>query len=946
MLIQVVLHLTVAACAPLLVRWWGRRAFWVLALPSLGTVIWALARTPAVVDGRGPSEMIRWAPEIGLELGFRLDTLAWLMTLVVAGIGVLVLLYCADYFEDDEPDLGRFSAHLTAFAGAMVGLVTSDNLLLLYLFWELTTVLSYLLIGHVNQDEKSRSAATQALVVTTAGGLAMLCGLVILANAAGSYELSTILAHPPSGTVVSWAVFLILLGAISKSALVPIHFWLPGAMAAPTPVSAYLHAAAMVKAGIYLVARFAPGFAEAPPWRPTILILGALTMLVGGYRALRQHDLKLLLAFGTVSQLGFLMILVGAGTREAALAGVTMLVAHALFKSGLFLTVGSIDHATGTRDLRKLSGLRRSMPLLFWSAVLCGASMAGVPPLLGFVGKEAAYTSLLYADAAWGVPLFVVVMLGSILTFAYTARFLWGAFGTIPGKEPTSVHPLHPLAVAVPVTLAAASLVAAPLSGLGEPYLDGYVDLWPAGSHPAHLGLWHGLNLVLLLSLVTLALGAVLFAWRSRVAHLQQAMPEPPSAISAYRLFMRGLDRLSLEVTGGVQRGSLPLTLGLILLVLIVLPGGSILLGGSMPASVRAFDNPAQLGVAVLATVAAVAAVRSRRRMRGVILVGVTGYAAAVLFLVHGAPDLALTQTLVETLSLVVFVLVLRRLSGRFDENRDIRHRTIRVTLGVLTGAVVTGATVVAAGARTQLPASVGWPKTAYDYGGGGNIVNVALVDIRAWDTMGEISVVLVAATGVASLVYLSSERLSATRARVRDTRSRRGEQAADTTGGWLPEGDNAPRELRSLLLEIVTRVIFHAIMVWSLFLLFVGHNQPGGGFAAGIVAGLALTVRYLAGGAGELRAALPVMPGLLLGSGLFLSAGFGVVSMLAGGDVLQTWDYDLHLPLIGELHLVTSVFFDIGVYLVVIGLVLDILRSLGSGLDAQINRAHEEVNR
>lgn len=933
MLILIAVHLVATLIAPVVIRVLGRRGFWLLALPSLSTAAYALVRTSEATSpaGAAPTDRFTWVESLSLEFSFRLDSLSWLLCLLVGGIGALVLLYCSSYFDDDEPDLSRFAAYLTGFAGAMTGLVLADDLLVLYIFWELTTVLSFLLIGHASESLDARVAATQALVVTTAGGLTMFVGIVMLGQSAGTYELSAIAAHPPSGPLIPIAVVLVLVGAITKSALVPFHFWLPGAMAAPTPVSAYLHAAAMVKAGVYLVARLAPIFAEVVSWRPVVLVLGCATMIVGGYRALRQVDLKLLLAYGTVSQLGFLTVLVGTGSRAAALAGLTLVLAHAVFKCGLFLTVGAIDHATGTRDLRHLSGLRSTMPWLCAGSVLCAASMAGLPPLLGFVGKEVAYAA--YADApdGWSSATLAVLVIGSILTFAYSARFVWGAWVDKPGVADTEVHHLDGVLVGIPTALGLMSLLLGPLSTVLEPAFAGYVERFPATDHEAHLGLWHGWSLPLLLSAVTVILGLVLYARRTVIELWQAALPHPPAAVSGYRLAMRGLDRGSMEVTGFLQRGSLPLSVGLILSVFVALPGGAALLAGT-DWQVRWWDSPAQAVVAGVVSVAAIAAARSRRRLRGVLLVGVTGYGSATLFLLHGAPDLALTQILAETVSLVVFVLVLRRFSGRFSEDPTRRHKILRPALGVATGVAVSLMALVASSVRTAAPGSVDWPKGATGFGGGENIVNVALVDIRAWDTMGEISVVLVAATGIASLIFLSEEPLRRSRERLAQARERR----SDTRGvrGWLAEVESMEGVRRSFLFEVIARLIFHVVMVWSVFLLFAGHNNPGGGFAAGLVGGLALAIRYLAGGRGELRAALPVMPGLLLGSGLFLSAGFGVVSMLVGGDVLQSWAYDVPVPLVGDVHLVTSLFFDLGVYLVVIGLMLDILRSLGAALD------------
>lgn len=952
-------HLAVALLAPWIVRRMGARAFWILAVPPAVTAIWALASAPRIIGGAPLLEIVPWVPSIHLELAFRMDALSWILTLVVSIIGFLVLVYCSGYFTDDEPGLGRFGACLLAFAGAMLGLVTSDDVLVLFIFWEFTTILSYLLIGHRPESRASRSAAMEALVVTTFGGLAMLVGFVMLGESTGSYRLSVILEDGASGPLTSAAVVLLLAGAVSKSALVPFHFWLPGAMAAPTPVSAYLHAAAMVKAGVYLVARLAPAYADLPVWRPIVFVLGGATMIVGALAALKQTDIKLLLAYGTVSQLGFLVILNGAGTPKAALAGLAVLLAHALFKSSLFLVVGAIDHATGTRDLRKLTGLRTRLPILFWAAVISAGSMAGLPPMVGFVGKEVAYSAFtaslekaltsefaILGDSEAAVDLAVLVVLvgGSVLTLMYSVRFIRGAFSTKPGVEPRELHTLPRAVVIVPAVLAVLTLVAGPVSSLFEQPLLAHAALLGEPPASAHLGLWHGINVALFLSTMTWALGFGLDA----LVHEKHGVPQDArvqrtgAGQAAYRRVMRTLDRVSLEVTGALQRGSLPLSLGLIVTVYVAVGGWATIVGGFdwagadmvVAASVGQF-----VGAAAVAF-AAVAAVRSRRRLRAVLLVGATGYGCAYLFLLHGAPDLALTQVLVETLSIIVFVLVLRRLPGRFDDEPWNMGRRLRILLGIGVGTLAAAMTYIMPAARTAPPASAEMAEVAYEFGGGRNIVNVILVDMRAWDTMGELSVVLAAATGIASLVFLRETNVEGARRKLSEVLARRARVTnAEVGSRWLAESGLMP-ERRAVVLEVVTRLIFHIVVLWSVFLLLSGHNAPGGGFAAGLVAGLALCLRYLAGGRDEVRAALPVMPAVLLGLGLFLSAGNALASMLVGGDALQTWHTYLRIPLLGELHLVSSVIFDVGVYLVVIGLVLDILQSLGGALDAQIEAA------
>ncbi|GAB2865993.1 Na+/H+ antiporter subunit A [Nocardioides pacificus] len=948
-------HFIAAALAPTLIATVGRRAFWALALVPLAATGWALSHTGTVREGGSVDQVVRWVPSLDLELAFRLGTLQWVLTLVVVAIGALVLFYCRWYFADDEAGLGRFAGVLTAFIGAMLGLVLADDLLLVYVFWELTTVFSYLLIGHSPEKRASRQAATEALIVTTLGGLAMLVGMLLVGAEAGTYRISELLADPPSGTAVTVGVLLVLVGALSKSALLPFHFWLPAAMAAPTPVSAYLHAASMVKAGVYLVALLAPAFAGTPGWRPVVLTLGVATMLLGGWRALRQIDVKLLLAYGTVSQLGFLLVVLSVGTRSAALAGLSLLLAHALFKATLFLVVGIVDHSTGTRDLRELSGVGRSMPVVAAAAFVAAASMAGVPPVLGWVAKESVLTALLDVARAdgdgsgvgalggWLVVIGVVV--GSALTVAYSARFLWGTFATKssaanPDAAPTPTHPVPVGFAAAPVVLAALSLA---LGFAGHPLteqLAPYAAAFPEGVHETELALWHGIGLPLALSLLALALGLAAFAVRVPVAQFQAALTHGWSAERGYRWTMRSVDRLAVEVTGTTQRGSVAAYLAIILVAVLLVPGSTLVAGMSGEIDVVAWDTPAQAFVGVVMAAAALMATRSRRRLRAVLLVGVTGYGTAMLFALHGAPDLALTQVLVETVSVVVFVLVLRRLPEYFTDRPLSRNRFWRMALGAATGIAVAGFMLVATGARTAVPVSAAFPEEAVDYGGGNNIVNVILVDVRAWDTLGELSVLLAAATGVASLIFLDS-RTSGIR-RVHEIPQPPSVEKLSTTVGrrvWLPGPRTMRPDRRSIIFEVVTRLAFHTIVVFSIYLLLVGHNLPGGGFAAGMVTGLALIVRYLAGGRYELDEAAPIDAGRLMGVGLAVAALAGLAPLAFGGAVLQSAIVDLHIPLLGDLHLVTSVFFDVGVYLIVVGLILDLLRALGSRIDRQILR-------
>src|SRR3984893_1624396 len=945
-------HAVATAVAPLLVYQWGRMAFYPLALVPLGSLGWVALNWPQ--PGRATRADVQWVPGLSMNITLRFDGLAAIMSVLVLGIGALVLFYCADYFHHHdghaEKRLPSFAAELVAFSGAMFGLVCSDNMLVLYVFWELTTVLSFLLVGHYAERATSRRAATQALLVTTFGGLAMLVGIVVLGNLAGTYLLSELIAAPPTGLAASIGVMLVLVGALSKSAIVPMHFWLPGAMAAPTPVSAYLHAAAMVKAGVYLVARMTPGIADLPPWRPTVIILGVLTMLLAGWRAVREYDLKLILAFGTVSQLGLITLMVGAGGGDLMLAGLTMLCAHAMFKASLFMVVGVIDHATGTRDIRRLAWLgQHSRPILI-IAVLATASMAALPPFLGFVAKEADFETVAHSPTLGAAAPYVLagVVIGSLFTTIYSLRFLWGAFGRkgLPQPSTRVAQMRRPPAtfLAAPAILALAGLVVGLWPARLDGVLDDYADTVPGGAD-YHLALWHGLGLPLLLSVLVLALGTAAFFGRARLR--RGRVPSLPlgNADRIYDAVLRGADVFSVRLTALTQRGSMPATQSVILSTLVLLPVVVLALGARDRPDFKLWDSPLQVVVGLLILAAAPGSTVMRNRLAAVLLVGVTGYGCGAIFVFHGAPDLALTQFLVETLTLVIFVLVLRTLPAAADRANIKRFRLPRAALGLAVGATVTALAAFAMAARTGTPIGELLPDAAYYRGHGANTVNVLLVDIRAWDTLGEISVLLVAATGVASLVF--RHRRFGAAPRVAD--------AGQPDIGWLPDiaispaaGDvtwlrgselRDPRH-RSLVLEVATRLIFPLIMVLSAYFFFAGHNTPGGGFAGGLTAGLALVLRYLAGGRYELGETLPFDAGKILGVGLGLSAGTAVASLLMGAPVLSSALILLDLPVLGTVKFGTALFFDLGVYLIVVGLVLDVLRSLGARVDVEMAQA------
>ncbi len=745
----------------------GRRALAVGVIGPVVALVWLAAQLGRLLDGGSVDEHVSWVPGLGIALDLRLDGFAAVMVLLVSGVGVAVFAYAARYLPATGEALGRLIGLLTLFSGAMLGVVLSDNLLVLYTFWELTSITSYLLIGNDHTKARARAAALQALLITSAGGLAMLAGFVLVGQAAGTFRLSALLADPPGGTAVTVGLVLVAVGAFTKSAQYPFHSWLPGAMVAPTPVSAYLHSATMVKAGVYLIARFAPAFAATTTvWRPLVVGVGLVTMLAGGLRAMRQHDLKLLLAFGTVSQLGFMVVMFGVGTPEAVTAGCVLLVAHAAFKAALFMVVGILDHETGTRDLRELPALGRGWGLTKAVALISAASMAGLPLFLGFIAKEEDYGAL--ADARFSAHNLVLAgtVLGSMISFAYSARFLWGAF-VAPARRPpdpfADAHPPvdHAHTPAFSFVLPAAVLAAFTLvMGLFPSLLDGLISAagrsLDASAHGVHLALWHGLELPLVLSGVTIAGGCALVAAARPIGRVLATGARVPSGSDVYVAALRGLNEGATRLTGVVQNGSLPVYTGVILFTAAALPGAVLLTSGSWPGWPRALASPAQLPVAVLIVGAAVGAAAVGRRFSAALLLGVVGYGMAALFVVQGAPDLALTQAAIETLSTVLFVLVLRRLPDRF-ERRPLRSRLglgrgLRVVVAGTVSVTVFAFMIMASSSRPARPVSAEMVERALPDGHGRNVVNVILVDFRGLDTLGEITVLAAAAIGAVAL--------------------------------------------------------------------------------------------------------------------------------------------------------------------------------------------------
>ncbi len=730
----------------------GRNVLWLAAVPMAFTAVWSATRlgaADAVTWG------FDWVPGLDVGIEFRVDAMGALLSVLVSGIGALVCVYAVGYFSPTASGLGRFASTLLAFSTAMIGIVWADSVWTLFVFWELTSVTSFLLVGFKHVDAGARVAARRALVITAAGGLALLGGFVLLVDAAGTARISDL--PPVSGGTATAAAVLILVAAATKSAQVPFHVWLPGAMAAPTPVSAYLHSATMVKAGVILVAVLAPAFQDTSVWKPLGLAFGLATMIWGAVGALRHVDAKLILAWGTVSQLGLLVSLLALGTAKATFAAVSILVAHAVFKAALFMVVGEVDVRTGTRNINELHGLRRSMPLTFAVAVAAGASMAGVPPLLGFPAKEAAIEAMILLSGGERLLVGGLVIGGSVLTVAYTTRFLVGVFGDRTGPVGAAasgelvVTPPRPAMATPEAVLGAASLLGfAALGWVTGVVRDAATTLDPS-AEVYSLYRWPGITSAFVTSVLVVTGGLILGVLIVRRPVTAGPVARGASAVDA---LVDGVARASRLVAARVQHGSLPLYLATTV-VALALAASPFVLAIDADA-LYWYDNRAQGVLVLMVVAAAVAAARVSSRLGAALVLGGVGFSVAGLFVAQGAPDLVLTQLLVETVIVVGFVVGLGRLSIWFPQAGRLWTGG-RLMVSLLMG--ITVAVALAAGASNPVgePPVRELAESAVSEGGGNNVVNVILTDTRALDTLGEVIVLLAVAVGILTLTAKGS---------------------------------------------------------------------------------------------------------------------------------------------------------------------------------------------
>ena len=824
-----------------------------------------------------------WLTELGLTFSFRLDGLAVLFTLVITLIGTFILLYGGAYFKD-HPKKGFFLTWTLFFMASMVGVVTSENIFLLFVFWEFTSFSSYLLIGFNHEQESSRFAAQQALLVTGGGGLFLLAGLIMLSMITGTTELTSILAFE---NIQDHALFTpmfiaIALGAFTKSAQVPFHFWLPGAMAAPTPISAYLHSATMVKAGVYLLARFFPLFSQTPIWTPTCGIVGGLTFLVGTLLAIGQTDLKRILAYSTMAVLGALILMLGIGNEIAITAMLVFFVAHALYKATLFMVVGIIDKFAKTRDIRELSGVRSLLPLPFVAAILAGLSKAGMIPLLGFIGKELFYKSVLKDDIFW--PLLFTAFIGNSLLVYISANVVLVPFtglkkyqsranlsgGWLPGILTLGALSFG-LAILAPWFYKS---VITPAVLAMNPQWQGY-----------KLALWYGVDAAFGLSVLTMIAGIVLYVFRNRLRHSAAAFaglkPFTPSM-----LFARGIDALvpaSQRITRIFQTQNLVHYLAWVFITASILLLSSLVQSGSLDISARATGYFEWVLFFIIA-LSIVLILRSRSRFTIVVGLGAIGYTIALIFLIYGAPDLALTQVLVETVTVLLFVLVLYRLPRiRREQNT---HRIAKGFVAVFAGLSMTMLVFQANSIQFYDSISSYMVLNSYIVAQGRNVVNVILVDYRALDTFMEITVLAIAAVGISALVKTRSTRLTL-----------------------------------SPIMRASAKLLVPMVVLASLYFFYRGHHHPGGGFIGGLLASLVVVYYSLAYPVENARRLVRLEPLTIIVLGLSMAMLSGLIALIFQNPFMTgQW---IQLEWAGGLKLGTPLLFDLGVYITVIGVIL-----------------------
>jgi multicomponent K+:H+ antiporter subunit A len=874
-----------------------------------------ISLAPAIFAGKVIRETISWIPLLGIDIAFRLDGLALLFVFMILGIGILVIFY-ARYYLSSKDSMPKLYAYLMLFMTAMLGIVMSNNIIQLWFFWELTSISSFLLISYWWHKPEARKGAIMALIVTGGGGLALLAGLLLLGNIVGSYNLDAILASREIIQAHAWyeiTLILVLLGAFTKSAQFPFHFWLPHAMAAPTPVSAYLHSATMVKAGIFLLARFYPALAGTDIWFILVSLTGLTTMLLGAYIALFKHDLKGLLAYSTISHLGLITLLFGLDTKLAAVAAIFHIINHAIFKASLFMATGIIDHETGTRDMRKLNGMWRFMPYTATLAMVAAAAMAGVPLLNGFLSKEMFFVETLHqqllGSMSWLIP--VLATVAGALAVAYSARFIHDVFFNgdpidLP-KQPS--EPPRYMRVPIEILVALCLIVGVfpnfiiddILKAASFAVLGGYVPEFK-------VALWHGFNLPLLMSAIAVIGGLFIYTQRRYLFQFQASMP----SLNAKKTFDDSIyliTKWSQRKINDIENGSLQRYLMLMFVFVLIFAGWPLFemhqLGGQK--ELTPIDLHNAIGAALLMIGAISTVIWYRARVVSLLMISVVGLMVSVVFTRFSAPDLALTQLTVEVVTIVLLMLALfflpQHSPKESSSTRVVRDLGISAALGVVVASIC-----YALITRPLESISEFFLANAKTGGGGTNVVNVILVDFRGFDTLGEICVLGIAALGIYKLLINLPLLLP-----VRDSQGRL----------WA-------KERYPILLASISQSLLPLALMISFYIFLRGHNLPGGGFIAGLVTSVAFILQYIAHGSAWISTRLTINYRKIIASGIAIATLTGVGSWFFGRPFMTTWFDYFDIPIIGKIELASALIFDLGVYITVVGATLMILASLG----------------
>ena len=886
---------------------------------SLAAFVGLLTNLPAVMAGEVVTARVDWMPSLGLNFTLMLDALGFFFALLILGIGLLIIAYARHYLSRSD-HMGEFFTYLLLFQGAMVGIVLSDNILLLLIFWELTSLSSFLLIGYWKHLPEGRQGARMALLVTGMGGLAMIGGMLILGQIVGSYDLSVILQNRDliqADPLYVPALILILLGCFTKSAQFPFHFWLPHAMAAPTPVSAYLHSATMVKAGIFLMARMWPVLSGTPEWFMIVTTAGLVTMVLGAVIALFKHDLKALLAFSTVSHLGLITMLLGTGTAFGAMAAVFHILNHATFKAALFMSAGIIDHEAHTRDIRQLGGLRKLMPVTFVIATLAALSMAGIPLLNGFLSKEmmleeAAHTTLF--GSSWLMP--ALAVFGSLFSAAYCFRLIGHVFlGPVRDDYPAKPHDPGVGLWFPPATLVVLVVVIGVAPFLAEPFvkLVTAAVLGVGAEVPtAHFKIWHGLVPALFMSIAAVVGGLLMLAVYKPALHLWETTPRPEAKV-IFEAIVEATARLAQRLILPLHNGAFT-RYAVIGTLAIIAAGLHAWTTGTVGAPTRTMQAAGPVSIAGwLMLVAATCGMvfLHRNRFMSLILIGIIGLMVSIGFAFFSAPDLAMTQFTVEVVTIILMLLALNFLPNRTPVESSVLRRVRDAGVAVL-GGLATFALSFHYMLRdpASTPISEFHLANSYKGGGGTNVVNVILVDFRGFDTYGEIIVLGIAAL----LIYALTETLLGGPVRAR----------------LLNRTPDQPRagDMHPMMMVVLTRVIMPVVLMVGFYIFLRGHNEPGGGFIAGLVVSIAVVMQYMASGFSWTSTRLKYPYHGVIGAGVLVAGFTGIGSWFVSKPFLTSDFTYVRIPPFEKFELATAALFDVGVFLAVVGAVMLSLES------------------